>query len=36
MLHAHVLEFLHPGSGEQVRFEAPVPDDMTAVITALR
>ena len=35
-LHAERLEFLHPGSGETVAFESPLPADMRAVIEQLR
>lgn len=35
-LHAQRLEFVHPTSGEQVGWEAPVPADMTALLAALR
>ena len=35
-LHAETLEFAHPASGEPVRCEAPVPDDMQALLRALR
>lgn len=35
-LHAQVLGFVHPVSGKDIRFEAPVPDDMQALIDALR
>lgn len=35
-LHAETLEFAHPGSGEPVRCTAPVPDDMLALMAALR
>jgi 23S rRNA pseudouridine1911/1915/1917 synthase len=35
-LHAQVLEFVHPATGESVRCEAPVPEDMQALIAALR
>lgn len=35
-LHAAVLGFGHPVSGETLRFEAPIPDDMAALIVALR
>ncbi|EDM69775.1 NAD(P) transhydrogenase subunit alpha [Roseobacter sp. AzwK-3b] len=35
-LHAAVLGFVHPVSGEALEFEAPLPDDMTALIDALR
>ncbi len=34
-LHAAVLGFRHPVSGETLRFEAPMPEDMRAVIRAL-
>ena len=29
MLHAEVLEFVHPMTGQKMRFRAPLPDDMT-------
>jgi len=35
-LHAEVLEFRHPASGEPVRVSAPVPEDMLALLAALR
>lgn len=35
-LHAEVLEFAHPVSGEPVRCQAPVPDDLLALMQALR
>ena len=35
-LHAAVLGFAHPVSGEMMRFEAPLPDDMADLIAALR
>ncbi|MGR3662395.1 MAG: RluA family pseudouridine synthase, partial [Paracoccaceae bacterium] len=35
-LHAAVLGFAHPVSGEALRFEAPLPDDMTDLIEKLR
>jgi 23S rRNA pseudouridine1911/1915/1917 synthase len=35
-LHAETLEFAHPTSGEQVRCTAAVPDDMLALMAALR
>jgi 23S rRNA pseudouridine1911/1915/1917 synthase len=35
-LHAFLLQFEHPVTGEVMRFEAPVPADMQAVIDALR
>ena len=34
-LHAQVLGFDHPGSGERLRFEAPVPEDIAAALAAL-
>lgn len=35
-LHAETLEFAHPSSGEPVRCTAPVPDDLVALMDALR
>ena len=35
-LHAAVLGFEHPVSGEHMRFEAPLPDDMAGLIDALQ
>jgi 23S rRNA pseudouridine1911/1915/1917 synthase len=35
-LHAEKLSFVHPGSGETVTFEAPMPADMQALVLALR
>jgi len=35
-LHAAVLGFVHPITGNDIRFEAPLPNDMTALIEALR
>ena len=35
-LHAYRLGFRHPASGERVEFEAPLPDDMRAVVEYLR
>ncbi len=32
MLHARKLTLIHPGTGEEMTFEAPVPADMAAVI----
>ena len=32
-LHAKTLGFIHPTTGKLMRFEAPVPEDMTACIT---
>ncbi len=34
-LHAHRLELAHPGTGRRVRFEAPLPDDLVALLEAL-
>ncbi|WP_293575458.1 RluA family pseudouridine synthase [Phaeobacter sp.] len=34
-LHAAVLGFVHPVSGEDIRFEAPLPDDMDDLLAAL-
>jgi 23S rRNA pseudouridine1911/1915/1917 synthase len=35
-LHAAVLGFEHPRSGEFLRFESPLPEDMAALLAALR
>ena len=35
-LHAWKLSFAHPGHGEEVTFEAPLPDDMQQLITLLQ
>ncbi|HEY6727226.1 MAG TPA: RluA family pseudouridine synthase [Polyangiaceae bacterium] len=35
-LHAGVLGFLHPRSGERLRFEAPLPPDMQQALSSLR
>ncbi len=35
-LHAQHLSFVHPVSGEQLAFEAPLPDDFQGLIDALR
>ncbi|MBK8198035.1 MAG: RluA family pseudouridine synthase [Acidobacteria bacterium] len=35
-LHAAVLGFVHPVTGETLRFEVPVPPDMAALIAALK
>ena len=35
-LHAAVLGFIHPVTGQAVRFEAPMPDDMAQLIEHLR
>ena len=31
-LHAQMLGFAHPTTGEQMRFESPLPDDFQAVL----
>lgn len=35
-LHAHRLAFAHPADGRPLRFEAPLPDDLTALIARLK
>ena len=35
-LHAETLEFVHPVRGEAIRCTAPVPDDLQALLAALR
>jgi 23S rRNA pseudouridine1911/1915/1917 synthase len=35
-LHAETLELIHPGSGETVRFSAPLPGDFAALLADLR
>ncbi len=35
-LHAATLGFIHPVTGEALRFEAPLPDDMAGLVAALR
>jgi 23S rRNA pseudouridine1911/1915/1917 synthase len=35
-LHAETLELIHPGSGEAVRFSAPLPADFEALLADLR
>jgi 23S rRNA pseudouridine1911/1915/1917 synthase len=35
-LHAFALEFDHPGTGEHMRFEAPLPEDLSLVLDWLR
>ena len=35
-LHAHRLAFAHPGSGERLQFEAPLPADFGRTLAALR
>jgi 23S rRNA pseudouridine1911/1915/1917 synthase len=34
-LHAATLGFVHPRSGERMRFEAPFPDDLVALLASL-
>ncbi|MNN87180.1 Ribosomal large subunit pseudouridine synthase D [compost metagenome] len=35
-LHAAVLGFVHPTTGEYIEFSAPIPEDMEHVLHALR
>ncbi|GAB6184359.1 RluA family pseudouridine synthase [Thermodesulfovibrio hydrogeniphilus] len=35
MLHAHILEFTHPITGELLRFEASIPEDMKNILKIL-
>ena len=35
-LHSQELEFTHPRTGERLRFEAGLPEDMQKIITRLR
>ena len=35
-LHAQLLAFRHPASGEMMRFEAPMPEDMARLVGSLR
>jgi 23S rRNA pseudouridine1911/1915/1917 synthase len=35
-LHATLLGFTHPRSGERVRFESPLPPDLCALLEGLR
>ena len=35
-LHARLLAFRHPATGEAMRFEAPLPDDMARLARSLR
>ncbi|UJF35153.1 RluA family pseudouridine synthase [Paenibacillus hexagrammi] len=35
-LHAAVLGFIHPRTGEQLQFEAPLPEDMNSLLLSLR
>lgn len=34
-LHAHKLEFIHPVKGKKMQFEAPIPEDFTAVLKTM-
>lgn len=34
-LHSYTLEFTHPRTGERMKFEAPLPEDMHKIITRL-
>ena len=36
LLHARALELAHPGTGQPVRFEAPVPEDLARFFAAAR
>jgi 23S rRNA pseudouridine1911/1915/1917 synthase len=36
MLHASRLSFSHPGTGQRMSFEAPLPDDFEAALASLR
>ncbi len=35
-LHSQTLEFIHPRTGEELSFEAPLPEDMQKIVTRLR
>jgi Pseudouridylate synthases, 23S RNA-specific len=35
-LHAAVLGFVHPRTGETLRFESPIPDDFQRILDMLR
>ena len=35
-LHARLLGFVHPATGENLTFSAPIPKDMQQVVDALR
>ncbi len=35
-LHARCLTFIHPGTGSEMKMEAPLPRDMKTLIDALR
>lgn len=34
-LHAHIVKFRHPDSGEEIRIEAPIPEDIQKFVTRL-
>ena len=36
MLHAAVLGFVHPSTGEYIEFTAPLPEDFEKVLDKLR
>ncbi|MEE4357057.1 MAG: RluA family pseudouridine synthase [Desulfococcaceae bacterium] len=36
MLHAKELSFVHPGSGRELHFASPLPEDMNRLLSALR
>lgn len=36
MLHAGLLGFIHPSTGEYMEFESPIPEDFEAVLSGLR
>ena len=36
MLHARLLGFVHPTTGEKVSFEAPLPEDFKDLVGALK
>ena len=35
-LHSQTMEFIHPRTGKEMYFEAPLPDDMQKILTRLR
>ena len=35
-LHSLTLDFIHPRTGEQMHFEAPLPEDSHKIVTRLR
>ena len=36
MLHARVLGFVHPRTGEYMEFESPLPDDFENILKKIR